>query len=141
MFVKEILRDKGHEVHTIDCGVTLMEVVDELVDCQCGSLVVVDEGKMVGIITERDILRACAEQHRPLSETPLRDAMKRNLVTTTETTKVSELMGLMTAHRVRHIPVVEDRSLVGIVSIGDVVKAQQSELTAENQFLKDYISS
>ena len=142
MFVKEILREKGHDVHTIENNVTLMEVVDELVDCKCGSLVVVDNvGKMIGIVTERDILQASAARHTPLSETSLNAAMKRNLVTASLDDKVSDLMGVMTERRIRHIPVVEDDELVGLISIGDVVKAQHAELRAENQFLKEYIIS
>ena len=142
MFVKEILHNKGHEVFTIETCVTLAEVVDELVDRRCGSLVVVDnDGAMVGIITERDILQACAESHRPLTEARLDDVMKQKLVTAKLTDKVGDLMGVMTEQRIRHLPVVEDGDLVGLVSIGDVVKAQHAELRAENQFLKDYISS
>lgn len=143
MFVKEILHDKGHDVHTIENNVTLMEVVDELVDCRCGSLVVVDRhGKMIGIVTERDILQACAESHTPLAETSLNEAMKeRNLATASLTDKVSDLMGVMTERRIRHLPVIEDDELVGLISIGDVVKAQHRELSSENQFLKQYIIS
>lgn len=141
MYVKEILRDKGHDVFTIDTNVTLSEVVDELVDHKCGSLVVTDAGKMVGIVTERDILQACAERHTPLAETPLSEAMKTKLITAKPTDKVSDLMGVMTERRIRHLPVLEEGDLVGIVSIGDVVKAQHAELRAENQFLKEYIIS
>lgn len=143
MFVKEILHDKGHDVHTIENNVTLMEVVDELVDCRCGSLVVVDRhGKMIGIVTERDILQACAESHTPLAETSLNEAMKeRHLATASLTDKVSDLMGVMTERRIRHLPVIEDDELVGLISIGDVVKAQHRELSSENQFLKQYIIS
>lgn len=142
MFVKEILHEKGYDVHTIENNVTLMEVVDELVDRKCGSLVVVDSaGKMIGIVTERDILRACAERHTPLAETSLDEAVIRNLVTAQLTDKVGDLMGVMTERRIRHLPVVEDDELVGLVSIGDVVKAQHAELRVENQFLKEYIIS
>jgi CBS domain-containing protein len=141
MYVKEILRLKGHDVHTISSNVTLAEVVDELVDCRCGSLVVVDDGVMVGIVTERDILRACALQHARLAETRLGDVMEQNLITASLTDKVSEIMGVMTNQRIRHLPITEDGNLVGIVSIGDVVKAQHAELRTENQSLKEYIIS
>ena len=141
MYVKEILHQKGHDVFTIDTNVTLIEVVDELVDRKCGSLVVMEDGKMIGIVTERDILRACAEGHTPLAETPLEQAVKRDLVTAKPTDKVSHLMGVMTERRIRHLPVVENEELIGIISIGDVVKAQHAELCRENQFLKEYIIS
>lgn len=141
MLVKEILRHKGNDVYTIDTNVTLAEVVDELVDRKCGSLIVTQNGNMVGIVTERDILRACSERHTPLTETPLFLAMQQDLVTATPTDKVSDLMGTMTDRRIRHLPVLDEGDLVGIVSIGDVVKAQHAELRAENQFLKEYIIS
>ena len=141
MYVKDILRDKGHEVYTIDQDVTLLDAVDDLVDRRCGALVVTERGQMIGIITERDILRACAEVHRPLAETPLSSAMKRNLVTATLTDDVANLLGVMTERRIRHLPVVDQDELVGIVSIGDLVKANQADLQTENQMLKDYIRS
>ena len=139
MFVKEILRDKGHDVHTISINVTLLDVVDELVDCRCGSLVVVDGETMVGIVTERDIIQACAESHSPLAQSPLSRVLDRNLITTSPIDTVSDLMGIMTEKRVRHIPVLDDGELVGLVSIGDVVKAHYAELNTENELLREYI--
>lgn len=139
MFVKNILRAKGNDVFTIDQNVTLMEVVDEMVDRDCGSLVVTKEGRMVGIVTERDVLRASSECQRPLSETPLESAMRKQPLTVSPTDRVSDLMRTMTEKRIRHLPVVDDGNLVGLISIGDVVKAQEAELRAENRFLKEYI--
>ena len=141
MFVKEILQEKGHDVYTIDSSAMLAEVVDELVAHNCGSLVVCDAEKMVGIVTERDILKVCARRRTPLDETPLREVMKTDVVTTTPRARVSDVMAAMTQNRFRHLPVMDNGALVGIVSIGDVVKAQQHELTTENQFLKEYILS
>ncbi len=140
MFVKDILRDKGHDVFTIESHVTLMEVVDELVDRGCGALVVIEDGQLAGIVTERDILKASSISQRPLSETALENVMKRDLVTVAPTDRIGELMTLMTSRRIRHLPVVDGEELIGIVSIGDVVKAQDAELRAENRFLKEYIS-
>jgi CBS domain-containing protein len=141
MFVKEILQEKGHNVYTIQSSACLAEVIDELVARNCGSLVVCDGDQMVGIVTERDILRVCATRRAPLDSTPLRDVMKRNIITTTPRERVADVMGTMTEKRIRHLPVTDDGELVGIVSIGDVVKAQQHELRTENQFLKEYIQS
>lgn len=139
MFVKEILRDKGHDVHTISINVTLLDVVDELVDFRCGSLVVVDGETMVGVVTERDIVQACAESPVPLAQTPLSHVLNRNLITTSPTANVSDLMGIMTENRVRHIPVLDGDQLVGLVSIGDVVKAHYAELSAENELRREYV--
>ena len=131
MFAKDILREKGSDVHCIDCNVTLMEVVDELVDHRIGALVVTQNGKMIGIITERDILHASAYSQRPLSETPLNTSAIREVVTAKPTDRISDLMGLMTEKHVRHIPVLDGEELIGIVSIGDVVKAQHAASQAE----------
>ena len=142
VFVKDILRDKGHDVYTIQNNVTLMEVVDELVDRDCGSLVVVDDqARMVGIITERDVLSALSERHTPLSETALATAIQDNPTVAAPTDKVNDVMRIMTKQRIRHMPVVDTDELIGIVSIGDVVKAHEAQLKAESKFLKEYIIS
>jgi CBS domain-containing protein len=142
MFVKEILQVKGSDVYTIESSASLADVVEELVARNCGSLVVREEGRMVGIITERDILRACAGKHKPLAQIPLKPVMSSNIVTVSPCNKVCAVMGLMTKHRFRHLPVVdEDGELVGLISIGDVVKAQHLELKTENELLKEYIQS
>ena len=141
MFVKEILRDKGHHVHTISIHVTLLEVVDELVDCRCGSLIVIEDGVPVGLVTERDILHACAMNLSPLAETPVSRVLNRDLITTSPTEKLSDLMGIMTEKRVRHVPVLDNGELVGLVSIGDVVKAQHAEFNAENKVLRESLQS
>ncbi len=96
---------------------------------------------MIGIISERDILRACAAMHDSLEDIPLRPLMSRNVITASPMDKVSDVMGMMTEHRVRHLPVMEAGELIGLISIGDVVKAQHAELTTENQLLKEYIQS
>lgn len=94
---------------------------------------------MVGIITERDILRACASTRRSLEDLRVRDRMSRCPVTATLDDEIADTMGAMTEHRIRHLPVIENGSLVGLISIGDVVKAQHNELCRENHYLKSYI--
>ncbi len=141
MFVKEILQVKGSQVFTIPISSSLSDVVDELMARNCGSLVVCDGDRMIGIITERDILGACAARHKSLDEIPLQPLMTSNVVTTTPADKVGDVMGVMTERRIRHIPVMDDGILAGLISIGDVVKAQHAELTTENHLLKEYIQS
>lgn len=141
MTVEEILRAKGTDVFTVVPGVTLSQVTELLVEHNCGSLVVVDsEGsrRMIGIVTERDILRACAKG-QSLHEVKVGDAMTTKLITGRASDTVTKTMGLMTENRIRHLPVVEDDTLAGIISIGDVVKAQHDYLSAENHHLKSYI--
>jgi CBS domain-containing protein len=141
MTVQQILNIKGCHVHSISPDKTLQDVVDMMVDHNCGSLLVCEGERMVGIITERDILRACAELRQPLSEVPVSLRMTRDVVTCSPDCSVETIMGMMTDHRVRHMPLVDNGRLAGMISIGDIVKAQHDELCLENQYLKTYIQS
>jgi CBS domain-containing protein len=139
MTLQQILNMKGRQVHTISPDQTLQDVVHQMVDFNCGSLVVCEGDRMVGIITERDILRACAELDEPLASIPVGVRMTRNVITSTPDCDVETVMGLMTDHRVRHMPLLEGGQLAGLISIGDIVKAQHDELCLENHFLKSYL--
>lgn len=141
MLVREILVDKGRQIHSCTPDHTLSEVVDLLVQHNCGSLLVQDGGRMVGIITERDILRAVAETRCSLDELTARDRMTPNPVTASMDEDIGDAMGEMTARRIRHLPVLDGGELAGIISIGDLVKAQHAELCRENHYLKNYIQS
>jgi CBS domain-containing protein len=144
MLLRDILLHKGSKVYSIEPDATLADVVRKLVDHNCGSLVVCEPDcatHVLGIITERDILRACAAGRVPLERHHVADCMTRDMITATSSHSVEETMGLMTDHRIRHLPVVDDDELAGIVSIGDIVKAQHDALTMENHYLKSYIQS
>lgn len=141
MLVRDILSDKGKLVHTCSPDDSLADVVDLLVGHNIGSLVVLEEGEMVGIITERDILRASAATRGPLEFLTVRERMTRCPVVAAPQHDVSDVMCVMTERRIRHLPVVEGGRLVGIISIGDTVKAQHDELCRENHYLKSYIQS
>lgn len=138
MKLRTILRNKGAEVHSISPTDALDRVVERLVGHNCGALLVMEDERMVGIITERDVLRACAELKHPM-DAAVGERMTTDLVTATPDDDVEHVMGLMTNHRIRHLPVVDAGSLVGVISIGDVVKSQHDELSNENRFLKQYI--
>jgi CBS domain-containing protein len=142
MLLRDILQNKGAKVFTIGPEATLADVVDRLVEHNCGSLLVCHAGepcKMLGIISERDILRACAATRLRLEEQIVADRMTREVVTAGLDQPVEDAMGLMTTNRIRHLPIIEGGELVGIISIGDVVKAQHDALTMENHYLKNYI--
>ena len=141
MRIREILEAKGNSVHCISAESSLAEVVDQLVQCNCGSLVVSDDGEMKGIITERDILRVTAARANSLAELKVTDHMSSPVITGTPQDEVPVIMGVMTSHRIRHLPIVEQGQLAGMISIGDVVKAQHDQLSVENHYLKSYISS
>ncbi len=144
MNLQDILRQKGATVHTIASQATLDDVVQKLVQNNCGSLVVCDADcqqadSMVGIITERDILRAFAKHRGPLAELRVADHMSRKPVTGSPEDSLEAVMGVMTEKRIRHLPVIEADRLVGMISIGDIVKAEHSQLTVENHYLKSYL--
>ncbi len=144
MLLRDILETKGKHIYTISPDESLQDVVTKLVRWNCGSLLVVDANRpehMLGIITERDILRACAAGKFPLSDHRVREAMTATPLAASPYQTVEDAMGVMTTRRIRHLPLVEEGKLVGIVSIGDVVKAQHDALTMENHYLKSYIQS
>ena len=139
MRVYEILQSKGHTVHQILPSASLADAVERLVHFNCGSLLVSEAELIVGIITERDILKAIQSHRQDLSTLSVGDFMTRNLVTGHPSDDVGEIMGKMTTHRVRHLPIIDSGRLVGMISIGDVVKAQFDLLAVENHYLKVYI--
>jgi len=147
MTLQDILNVKGSKVFTIDESATLGDVVQKLVQCNCGSLIVMGLGRhdarerMVGIISERDILRACAARSGPLEETPVTAAMTCDVVTALPGDSIEETMQLMTERRVRHLPIVQNDQLLGLVSIGDLVKSHHEQCVLENHYLKTYIQS
>ncbi len=139
MKVNTILKSKGNEIHSIAPHATLAEVVQKLVEKNCGSLLVMDGGQLTGIITERDILRTCAEESRPLGEIRVFERMTTELTTASSGAGLNSVMGTLTDNRIRHLPIVDGPQLVGVISIGDVVKAQCDQLSLENHYLKQYI--
>ena len=141
MTIRTILQTKGNQVFTTDPQEKLSVVVKQLVYHRCGSLLVCRGEELVGIITERDILRASATEGYNLETTTVAELMTTDLVTGTLDDSISETMGLLTERRIRHLPILEDGKLAGMISIGDVVKAQYAKLSIENHYLKSYIQS
>jgi len=141
MLVRDVLTQKGRTVYTCSPDDSLADVVDLLVGHNVGSLVVMRDGEMVGIITERDILRACAAIRGPLNSVRAEERMTRCPLVASPNDELADVMCTMTERRIRHLPVVEGGRLVGIISIGDTVKAQHDELCRENHYLKSYIQS
>ena len=136
----EILEEKGGDVLEISVDTSVLEAVQEMVDHNVGSLLVTDGGEVVGIVTERDYLRRVTLQGRT-EEAPVSEIMSAPLVVATRETTIDECMALMTDRRIRHVPVVEDGTVVGLVSIGDLVKFKSKQQTFEIQFLNDYITA
>lgn len=141
MNVAQLLGDKGHEVLTVQPHRTLGEVAKILAEKRIGCVVVTGaDGTLVGILSERDIIRALGASGAPALETPVSRAMTAKVTTCGLQTSVDELMEIMTAGRFRHVPIMADGRIVGIVSIGDVVKYRVAEIEAEGRAMRDYIA-
>ena len=141
MQVENILQSKGRAVETVTARTTIAEAVEVLNRHRIGAVVVMEGGRVAGILSERDIVRHLGKDWGGLAGRPVSDVMTKNVVTTGKRATVAELMERMTEHRIRHIPVVEAGELVGIVSIGDVVKRKIEETEQEAIALKEYIAS
>src|SRR3954449_318750 len=131
MQVENILQTKGRAVVTVTARSTIAEAVDLLNTHRIGAVVVTDGSKVVGILSERDVVRHLGKDWGSLPSRPVSEVMTKAVVTTGRYASVGELMERMTEHRIRHIPVVEGSELVGIVSIGDVVKRKIEETEQE----------
>ncbi|HEX4554651.1 MAG TPA: CBS domain-containing protein [Xanthobacteraceae bacterium] len=140
MTVKEILSHKGVDVVTADPHTSIADAVKLLAARRIGAVVVTGaDRRIVGILSERDIVRALADKGPDALAAPVAEVMTRKVDTCSLNQTVSELMEQMTAGKFRHVPVVEQGRLAGIISIGDVVKSRVQEMEQESAALKDYI--
>jgi CBS domain-containing protein len=140
MTVKEILSHKGTDVVTADPHASIADAVKLLAARRIGAVVVTGaDRRIVGILSERDIVRALAEKGAGALAAPVAEVMTRKVDTCSLAQTVSELMEQMTSGKFRHVPVVEQGRLAGIISIGDVVKSRVQEMEQESAALKDYI--
>lgn len=140
MNVAAILKTKGRNVATTRPDVTIQEVAARLAARKIGAIVIVGAGGRVeGIISERDIIRALAEEGAEALSRPVANFMTRDVVVCTETDTIDQVMSTMTSGRFRHMPVLVDDALVGLVSIGDVVKHHIAEVQMEASALKSYL--
>jgi CBS domain-containing protein len=139
--LSEILDEKGHDVLRIEADAPVFEAVKRMVEANVGSLLVTEGDEIMGIVTERDYLRRVALEGRTDKGTAVREIVSSPLIVVTPQTTVDECMALMTDRRNPHVPVVDGGEVVGIVSIGDVVKFKSKRQSFEIQFLHDYISA
>ena len=137
----EILDEKGAEVLQIEADASVFEAVKRMVEANVGSLLVTEGGEITGIVTERDYLRRVALEGRTDKETAVREIMSSPLIVVTPQTTIDECMALMTDRRIRHLPVVEGGEVVGVVSIGDIVKFKSKQQSFEIKYLTDYITA
>lgn len=139
--VRELLRSKGAAVHTVAPSVTVLEAARRMNAHRVGSLVVVEGDRLAGIVTERDILIKVVAESRPPGQTRVSEAMTERVLTCTPETPLDELRRTMRERRIRHVPVVEDGTIVGMVSLGDLNVAQARTLTETIGYLEAYIAS
>ena len=140
MRIADILRDKGSAVATVTETTTVTALLAELSIRNIGAMVVVDQDGVVGVVSERDVVRKLHEHGPGLLRRPVADIMSGLDVTCGPQDPIDDLAALMTHNRVRHVPVLDAGRLAGIVSIGDVVKNRMEELQAERQQLRAYIT-
>jgi CBS domain-containing protein len=140
MRIADVLRNKGAAVTTINPEATVRELLAGLAEQNIVAMVVVGDEGVVGIVSERDVVRQLHVHGASVLSRPISKIMTSAVATCTKADTVDEISMLMTKHRVRHVPVLDGKKLIGIVSIGDVVKTRMGELEAEQQQLQSYIT-
>ena len=138
--VNDVLKHKGYEVHSVHPDDTVLAALGVMAQHDIGAVVVMEGKELVGILTERDYARKVALAGRASKDSPVRDIMTKELVWVAPHRSIDECMALMTDRRVRHLPVVENRRVVGLISIGDLVKATIDEQEFTINQLKNYIA-
>lgn len=140
MKVRDILQVKGSHVHSIQDDRTVLDAIRLLLEHRVGALLVRDgRNGIAGIISERDVLRVCAHRGAELGRIPVGEVMTRDLVVCVPPDEVDYAMGIVTKNRVRHLPVMDGDQVVGLISIGDLVKASLDAAEYENRYLREYI--
>lgn len=138
--IKELLQEKGPDVISVLPENTIYEAIQVMVNHNIGAVLVVSENeKLKGIFTERDILKECVRRSGQLKKTRVESVMTTDLIIGLPDDEVDYLMGIMTANKIRHIPILSEGEIKGMISIGDLVKYQLKDVEYENHYLKDYI--
>ncbi len=141
MRIADLLRHKGSEVASVLPELSVSGLLEDLARANVGAMVVVDaSGALVGIVSERDVVRGLNERGAELLHAPVSEIMTTSVVTCGSGEGVDSLAAIMTERRIRHMPVVDDGQLVGIVSIGDVVKSRIQQLESDREQLESYIA-
>ena len=141
MTIAAVLRGKGSEVETISAKDRVMEVVRRLGEKRIGALPVIEDSRIVGIISERDVIYCLRDHGSEVLDWPVSQVMSSPAITADSSTPVLSALALMTQRRIRHLPVVEAHRICGIVSIGDLVKYRMERIEAEAEAMREYIQS
>ena len=141
MTIAAVIRTKGSAVETVASGASVSEAVGKLGEKRIGALPVVEDGRIVGIISERDVIYSLRDHGPEVLDWPVSQVMSAPAITAELDTDVLAALGLMTQRRIRHLPVVEGGAIRGIVSIGDLVKYRMERIEAEAEAMRAYIQS
>jgi len=136
--VKDMLKDKGLEVIAVDSGVTVDAAVKKMVERNIGAILVMEDGNFVGMFTERDVLK-CWVNKGAYDKILIKEVMSKDLLIIETKDDIDYAMSIMTSKKIRHMPVVENHKIIGLISIRDVVKYHVGNLQSEVHYLKDYI--
>jgi CBS domain-containing protein len=139
--VRAILDSKGHHIVSVDPDIKLSEAVKILSERRIGAVLVIKNQRIEGILSERDIVRVLGERGASALEEPVGNVMTRKVVNCREADTVAAIMERMTSGKFRHLPVIEGERIVGLISIGDVVKWRVMEFEREQEALRDYIKT
>jgi CBS domain-containing protein len=141
MTVRAILDSKGHHILSVEPDVTLSAAIKLLAERKIGAVLVMSEGRIEGILSERDIVRVLGERGARVLDEPVSAVMTRKVVSCRQSDTVAGIMEMMTLGKFRHLPVVEEGMVVGLISIGDIVKWRVREFENEQEALREYIKT
>ena len=141
MTVRAILDTKGHHIESVEPDARLSSAIKTLAERKIGAVLVMSEGRIEGILSERDIVRVLGERGAAVLDEPVSAVMTRKVVSCKQADTVAAIMEMMTSGKFRHLPVVEGDKVVGLISIGDIVKWRVKEYETEQEALRDYIKT
>jgi len=141
MTVRSILNTKGHQIMSVEPDAKMTAAIKLLGEKKIGAVLVMSQSRLEGILSERDIVRVLSERGAGVLDEPVSSVMTRKVVTCRETDTVAELMETMTTGKFRHLPVVDNGKVVGLISIGDIVKRRVQEYETEQEALRTYIKT
>jgi len=141
MTVRAILDSKGHQIQSVEPEVKLSAAVKLLAERKIGAILAMSKGRIEGILSERDIVRVLAERGAAVLDEPVGAVMTRKVVSCRQSDTVAAIMEMMTTGKFRHLPVVEEGRVVGLISIGDIVKWRVHEYETEQEAMREYIKT
>ncbi|TGN17624.1 CBS domain-containing protein [Leptospira idonii] len=139
MSVRDILKDKPSSVLSIEEDRSVLEATKLMVDSKVGSVIVTFQGKLAGIFTERDLMRVVAKDHLALANVKLKDVMTSQLTVAGPNDEIDDILKTMISKRFRHMPVLDEEKIIGLISIGDAVKTKLNKTEAEMHILREYM--